>query len=66
MAEGEPQILEDYGISEPEESFAQILRRDGSVIETTDAVAGPLLGPDELSSLSGARMFDAHRHARER
>ena len=59
VAEGEPQILEDYGISEPEELFAQILRRDGSVIETTDAVAGPLLGPDELSSLSGARMFDA-------
>ena len=58
VAEGEPQILEDYGVSEPEESFAQILRRDGQIIEATDAAARPLLDPQELSSLSDARMFD--------
>jgi heavy metal sensor kinase len=55
---GEKEVLDDFGISEPEGSFAQVLGPDGRVIETTDAVAAPLLEPSQLASLDAPRAFE--------
>ncbi len=58
VSAGETSVLEDFGVAEPEGSFAQILDRDGRILEHTHAVAEPLLDPEELGALDGPSSFD--------
>ena len=58
VSAGETSVLEDFGVSEPEGSFAQILDRDGRILEHTHAVAEPLLDTQEVGALVGPVSFD--------
>ncbi len=48
---GEVGILEDYGPTEPPESFAQLLAADGKMMATTRGINAPLVSVERLARL---------------
>jgi heavy metal sensor kinase len=54
---GEP--VAGGGLVDRDEAFAQLLARDGALLESSSGVQGhPLLPPDALAGVNGARFFD--------
>jgi heavy metal sensor kinase len=52
------QFADQQSLTESDESFAQILARDGSVVEATSGLGQPLLAPSVVASLRRTTFFE--------
>lgn len=58
ITDGDTEVLQDFGLVEPEELFAQILNPDGSVLESSHKITEPLIDPEELQPTAIGQPFD--------
>lgn len=58
LRDGETDVLADFGQTEPEELFAQILDKEGHLVESSPGLLQPLLSLDDLRSLQEERSFE--------
>lgn len=58
IRDGDSAVLQDFGLVEPEELFAQILDSDGKILESSHNIVDPLISPAKLAPPAFAGLFE--------